>query len=443
MTPKIKNQSLATTKVTVMSKQIDLRSRLLNTPLMMSQEYAESFAAMAPESFMIDGEPDNADEMMFDFAFGQSKSKPYRMVGSVAVISITGTLLHRFNWAYSGATGYDYVRAVFDMALADDDVEGIVFDIHSGGGQVDGAFELSDHIFDNRGVKPSMSIVNSHAYSAAYLLASAAGSMSVPKTGGVGSIGVVTMHTDMSKMLNDVGVKFTFIHAGKHKVDGNPYESLPDDVRARFQSKIDESYGMFTETVARYRGLDVEVIRGTEAATLSAKEAVDLKLVDAVASPKEAMKAFVASLNGEMKGTTVMAIQEKSGQQAANAEGENTFTQADLDKAKTDGVTEGRSTERDRFSAVLASDHFTGRESLAKKMLTNPALSATEINEMLGEAQAVVAPVQSKGANAFEAAMESSDNPNAGAEGQADESGPTENALLRDYAAATGMKLKQ
>jgi ClpP class serine protease len=251
------------------------------------------------------------------------------------------------------------------------------------------------------------------------------------------------MHTDMSKMLNDVGVKFTFIHAGKHKVDGNPYESLPDDVRARFQSKIDESYGMFTETVARYRGLDVEVIRGTEAATLSAKEAVDLKLVDAVASPKEAMKAFVASLNGEMKGTTVMAIQEKSGQQAANAEGENTFTQADLDKAKTDGVTEGRSTERDRFSAVLASDHFTGRESLAKKMLTNPALSATEINEMLGEAQAVVAPVQSKGANAFEAAMESSDNPNAGAEGQADESGPTENALLRDYAAATGMKLKQ
>lgn len=426
-----------------MSKQIDLRSRLLNTPLMMSQEYAESFAAMAPESFMIDGEPDNADEMMFDFAFGQSKSKPYRMVGSVAVISITGTLLHRFNWAYSGATGYDYVRAVFDMALADDDVEGIVFDIHSGGGQVDGAFELSDHIFDNRGVKPSMSIVNSHAYSAAYLLASAAGSLSVPKRGGVGSIGVVTMHTDMSKMLNDVGVKFTFIHAGKHKVDGNPYESLPDDVRARFQSKIDESYGMFTETVARYRGLDVEVIRGTEAATLSAKEAVDLKLVDAVASPKEAMKAFVASLNGEMKGTTVMAIQEKSGQQAANAEGENTFTQADLDKAKTDGVTEGRSTERDRFSAVLASDHFTGRESLAKKMLTNPALSATEINEMLGEAQAVVAPVQSKGANAFEAAMESSDNPNAGAEGQADESGPTENALLRDYAAATGMKLKQ
>jgi signal peptide peptidase SppA len=443
MMPKMKNQNLATTKVTMMNRQIDLRSRLLNTPLMMSQEYAESFAAMAPESFMIEGEPDNADEMMFDFSFGQSKSKPYKMVGNVAIIAITGTLMHRFNWSYSGATGYDYIRAVFDMALEDNDVKGIVFDVHSGGGQVDGAFELSDHIFANRGVKPSMAIVNSHAYSAAYLVASAAGSMSVPKTGGAGSIGVVTMHTDMSKLLNDVGVKFTFIHAGKHKVDGNPYESLPDDVRARFQSKIDESYGMFVDTVARYRGLDVGVVRGTEAATLSAREATDLGLVDAVASPSEAMTAFVASLNGETKGTTVMAIQEKPGQQAANAEGENTFTQADLDKAKTDGVTEGRTVERDRFSAVLASDHFTGRESLAKKMLVNPALSATEINEMLGEAQAVVAPVQSQGANAFDSAMIASGNPDVGAEGQLDEPAPTENALLRDYAAATGMKLKQ
>lgn len=424
-----------------MSKQIDLRSRLLNTPLMMSQEHAESLAALAPESFMIDAAPENADEVMFDFAFGQSKSKPYRMNGSVAVIPITGTLLHRFNWAYSFATGYDYVRAVFDMALMDDDVEGVVFDVHSGGGQVDGAFELADHIFENRGVKPSKAIINSHAYSAAYLVGSAAGQMSVPKTGGAGSIGVVTMHTDMSKFLDNVGVKFTFIHAGKHKVDGNPYEALPDSVRARFQSKIDESYGMFVDAVARYRGLDVGVVRGTEAATLSAKEAVDLKLVDAVASPDEAMTAFVASLNGETQENTVMATQEKAGQQAANAEGENKFTQADLDNAKNEGVTEGRSMERERFSAVLASDNFAGREGLAKKMLNNPSLSADEINEMLGEAQAVV-PAKAEGANAFEAAMEGSDNPDVGVEGEQQEQQEEGTGLLKDYAAATGMKLQ-
>lgn len=429
-----------------MSKQIDLRSRLLNTPLMMSQEHAESFAAMAPESFMVDAEPENADEMMFDWAFGTAKSKPYKMMGSVAVIPITGTLLHRFNWAYSGATGYDYIRAVFDMALADEDVEGIVFDVHSGGGQVDGAFELADHIFQNRGVKPSMSIVNSHAYSAAYLVGSAAGKMTVPKTGGAGSIGVVTMHADMSKMLDNIGIKITFIHAGKHKVDGNPYAALPDGVRKRIQTKIDELYGMFVDAVARHRGLDVEVVKGTEAQTLSAQEAADLNLVDAVASPVEAFAAFVAELNGESK-ETVMAEQnkatQKAGQQAADAGGENqTFTQADLDAAKAEGVTEGRQMERDRYAAVMGSEHYAGREGLASKMLAKESLSAEDINEMLADAPKVEKAEQpTEGANAFENAMDNSDNPNMGAEAD-DQGGDSEgSSLLKNYAAAAGVKL--
>ena len=429
-----------------MTKQIDLRSRLLNVPLMMSQEHAESFAALAPESFKIDAEPENADEMMFEWAFGATKSKPYKMVGSLAVIPVTGTLLHRFNWSFGFATGYDYIRAVFDMALADDDVEGIVFDVHSGGGQVDGAFELADHIFENRGVKPSISIVNSHAYSAAYLVGSAAGQMTVPKTGGAGSIGVVTMHADMSKMLDDIGIKITFIHAGKHKVDGNPYEALPDGVRNRIQTKIDESYGMFVGAVARYRGLDDEAVRKTEAQTLSAQEAVDLKLVDAVASPQEAMTAFVAELNGESK-ETVMAEQQKptqqAGQQAADAGGEGkTFTQADLDAAKAEGVTEGRQMERDRYAAVMGSEHYAGREGLAGKMLAKDSLSAEEINEMLADAPKVEATQPSGGSNAFENAMENSDNPNMGAEAEGQESEePEEGSLLKNYAAAAGLKL--
>lgn len=426
-----------------MTKMIDLRTRLLNAPLMMSQEAAESFAALAPESFMVEAAPENADEMMFDWAFGQGGNKPYRMVANkVAVIPITGTLLNRFNWSYSGATGYDYIRAVFDMALADNDVAGIVFDVHSGGGQVDGAFELAEHIFQNRGVKPSAAVVNAHAYSAAYLLASSAGKMYVPKTGGAGSIGVVTMHVDMSKMLADVGINITFIHAGKHKVDGNPYQSLPEGVRNRIQAKIDESYGMFVEAVARQRGLDTGAVKATEAQTFSAQEAADLGLVDAVMSPQDALTAFVAELNGELQENNHMANQNEAtqtaGQQAANAGGEATFTQADLDNAKATGVTEGRQMERERFSAVIDSEHFAGREGLAKKMLVNPALSADEINEMLAEAPAVVS-AQGSGANAFENAMETSGNPEVGAEDQgADEN---DNPLLRDYAAASGLKL--
>ncbi len=436
-----------------MPKPIDLRSRLLNHPLMMSQECAEGFAALAPESFMIEDRSTEVGELMYDFAFGEGpQRKPYRMVGDSAVIPITGTLLHRFGGSYSGATGYDYIKAVFDIALEDEDVKGIIFDVHSGGGQVDGAFELSDHIFANRDVKPSISVVNAHAYSAAYLLASAAGKMVVPKTGGAGSIGVVVMHMDVSKALDNMGVKISFIHAGKHKVDGNPYQTLPEGVRERIQARIDESYSMFTDAVARYRGLSTEAVKATEAQTFSAKEAVSLGLVDAVVSPSEAITAFVAELNGESQEKDAMATSNNAatvaGQQAADTGGEGkTFTQADLDAARSEGMTAGTKAEHDRISAVVNGEHFKGREGLAKKMLANQSLSADEINEMLSEAQAVVPEqTKAKGGNAFEEAMGQTLNPEVGAENQEEpgaEAGEDIGArILGNYAKASGLKFE-
>jgi ClpP class serine protease len=44
------------------------------------------------------------------------------------------------------------------------------------------------------GEKPIHAILTENAYSAAYAIASAADRISVPRTGGVGSVGVITMH---------------------------------------------------------------------------------------------------------------------------------------------------------------------------------------------------------------------------------------------------------
>ena len=62
-------------------------------------------------------------------------------------------------------------------------------------------------------------------------LAAAADRIVLIPSGGAGSIGVVTMHVDYSKNLSEAGIKVTYIHGGAHKVDGNPYQPLPDDVR--------------------------------------------------------------------------------------------------------------------------------------------------------------------------------------------------------------------
>jgi signal peptide peptidase SppA len=438
-----------------MHDQIDLRPHFLNKPLLMSQESAEAFAAMSPDSFFIDSPGDEAHEQMFDMMFlGMGgNSKPYRMVDGVAIIPIQGALLHRFSGAFRFATGYDYVGALFDMAVRDEDVKGIVLDVNSGGGMVDGAFELSDKIYSARGAKPIASIVDAHAYSAAYLVASAADTMTVPRTGGAGSIGVVTMHADMSKMLDNAGVKITFIHAGARKVDGNPYQALPADVRERIQTRIDASYDIFVNAVVRHRGLSAEDVKATEAGTFGGEEALDLGLVDAVASPEEAFAAFVAELNGETK-ETVMADSKhaatSAGQQAASAAGDQeqkvtmTHLETAVAEAHQKGRDEGAAAERGRFNAVISSEHFAGREDAATRMLAT-TLSADEINDVLaatpkGE-QGQGASSASQGSH-FDQAMQGTGNPDVGAGDQAgaEDEQDSVSMIVGDWKQTTGRK---
>src|SRR5690625_5958075 len=135
-------------------------------------------------------------------------------------------------------TGNTYIRKAFERGMADPDVARIAIVINSGGGEVAGNFDLVDTIRGYRGQKPIEAFVDEHAYSAAFSLESAADRIHVPRTGGVGSVGVVTAHIDVSEALQKQGVKFEFIHAGKHKVEGNSYEPLSAEARNQMQTQI-------------------------------------------------------------------------------------------------------------------------------------------------------------------------------------------------------------
>lgn len=61
---------------------------------------------------------------------------------------------------------------------------------------------------------------------------------------------------------------------------------------------------------------------------------------------------------------------------------DKTFSQADIDKASADATTAAN----ERFSKVLASEHYAGREKLAQNLLGNAALSADQIIAALADA---------------------------------------------------------
>ncbi|NLC71278.1 MAG: S49 family peptidase, partial [Desulfuromonadaceae bacterium] len=198
----------------------------------------------------------------------EPRREGYAVQGGLGIISIYGPLMHRvlaMEFPSGGPMTYADIRKAFDLALADDGVHGIVLDIDSPGGEVSGAFDLADHIFRSRDIKPVTAIVNESAYSAAYLLASSAGKIVIPRTGGAGSIGVIATHADFSRAEDKAGVTVTHVYAGARKADFSPHAPLGQEAAAVLLDKVRDTYALFVETVARNRGLPTQQVRDTEA----------------------------------------------------------------------------------------------------------------------------------------------------------------------------------
>ncbi|MEG2273169.1 MAG: S49 family peptidase, partial [Acinetobacter sp.] len=270
---------------------------LFNVPLAVHPAKAEVVIAALSEKLGISHIQRAAMMEDDDYEFSSPARKQqagYEIVGGIAIIQIEGTLVQKLGSLrpYSGMTGYDGIRQNLYAAINDPDVKAIMLDICSPGGEVAGCFDLVDAIYQIRGKKPIWAILNEYAYSAGYAIASAADYITVPRTGGVGSIGVITMHIDMSKAIDAAGLKVTFINFGERKTDGASELELAPEALARFQSDINQMGELFVNTVARNRNLDAEKVKKTEAATFLGQNGVDLGLADAVMSPDAAFAAL-------------------------------------------------------------------------------------------------------------------------------------------------------
>jgi ClpP class serine protease len=150
---------------------------------------------------------------------------------NVAVIPMYGVLSPKGD-AFarsSGGTTAETLRDEFRAAVADPDIDGIVFDVDSPGGVVEGIGELADEIRGARGTKPIAAVANHMAASAAYWAIAGVDEIVATPSASVGSIGVFTAHQDVSAAMEEKGVKTTLISAGKYKVEGNQFEALGGD----------------------------------------------------------------------------------------------------------------------------------------------------------------------------------------------------------------------
>jgi ClpP class serine protease len=233
--------------------------------------------------------------------FERRGEKPYDMLGSIALIPIEGSLVHKGAWVESdsGETSYQGIQTQVSRAMRDLSVSAVAFEVDSYGGEVSGAFETADMIAELSAAKPTIAILSDHAYSAGYLMAAATRFITVPEAGGVGSIGVITMHTDMSAALANAGIKVTILTAGAHKADANPVEPLPEGVADRIRADLEAMRGIFAGRVAQYRAgrISLDQILATEARVYSGAEGVKAGLADATVHPSQMFAAFFQKYN--------------------------------------------------------------------------------------------------------------------------------------------------
>lgn len=235
----------------------------------------------------------------------------------VAVIPVTGPLFRYANimTELSGATSYATLATDLRAAVEDPNVQAIVLNIDSPGGQAKGANEFAKQVRNVRGVKPIVAYVGGDAASAAYWIASAADEIVADESAVLGSIGAM-----ISLQMGDDKPgqrKYTFVSSQSPLKNADP--GTPEGGR-EIQRLTNELAQVFVETVAGNRGTSAEQVleKYGQGAVFTGAEALKRGMIDSIGTFESVMARFntssrPAAVGGMRAGVATMANQHQAG----------------------------------------------------------------------------------------------------------------------------------
>lgn len=270
----------------------------------------------------------------------------------VAYITVNGPLERKESW-YS--VGYDGLALRVETALADPMVDGAFLSIDSPGGHAAGMLECAGKIraSADKHNKPIVGHAPALVASAAYGVGVATDTLTIDPDAMCGSVGVVMLHADVSKMLDDFGVTLTAIKFGDKKTDGNFWEPISDRARSDLQTMIDDMGARFVAHVADRRGLSEQAVIDWQAGVLVGQRALDASMADSLATEGDAFTALLDSLNP----TTIAPNPAGAGAQLHAPSTHTPEQQKDADmtlRAEIAAIMEGDGTAEEKNTATLA-----------------------------------------------------------------------------------------
>jgi signal peptide peptidase SppA len=220
----------------------------------------------------------------------KKQGQDVRIVDGVAVVNVGGVIGRRFSSFLnsSGVTSIDVLGGVIRNAVDDVMVDAIVLDVDSPGGTVTGVPEAAEIVERAATEKPVIAYASGMMASAAYWISAGADAIFASPSADVGSIGVYTVYTDVSRMYEDAGIDVELFKQGKFKAAGVPGIPLTDEQKELIQDGVNNIAEWFKGYVAESRpGVALEAMEGQ---TYLGKDALEVGLIDGTSTLDEAIE---------------------------------------------------------------------------------------------------------------------------------------------------------
>ncbi|MDO4442406.1 MAG: signal peptide peptidase SppA, partial [Slackia sp.] len=187
-------------------------------------------------------------------SFGATDDTAVTMGDTVGVIDVAGTI------QYDGTScSPEGLRDALQQAEDNPDIKAVVLRVDSGGGVATAGEEMAAYVRDFS--KPIVVSSASMNCSAAYELSSQADYIFVNETTAIGAIGTIMQTTDLSGLMDMLGISVDNIASAESKDSSYGTRPLTDEERAYYQDLVDTINQTFIENVAEGRGMSVDEVR--------------------------------------------------------------------------------------------------------------------------------------------------------------------------------------
>ncbi len=178
-------------------------------------------------------------------------------------------------------------RALEDL-IDDSHAKALIVVINSPGGTVVGGEALFKQLREVSAKKPVVAVMGTLATSAGYLVAIGADHIVAHEGSITASIGVIFQSTDLTVLLERLGIKMEAIKSGPLKASPNPFEKTTPEQRAAIDALVRDSFDFFLGRVRERRKLGDDEIRAiADGRVVTGRQAKGLKLVDELGGETE------------------------------------------------------------------------------------------------------------------------------------------------------------